>query len=250
MKISKATIALMLLLSLFLSTGISQRRRAKPKAKASPKQRHQPPPRPKIVARSLTVSIVSSTDMICASIQCPLRDSSVKLIANSLNESGADNLSYDWSFTGGKLSSNGRSVSWDLKGVQSGIYTANVKVSDQHAGTGTAQTQIRVVDCGACTPQSSPCPVIAVSCPDEISKDEALKFNVTITDGPKILTPPTFLWTISSGTISSGETAPELNVVGPYDEERVRATVYVGGYQPDCRTITSCTTKIKSGGGE
>jgi len=246
MKISRATIALMVLLSVFLGTAISQRRKAKPTAKPTPKKRTKPAPKPKIVPKSLTVNVVNSTDMICGSIQCPLRDSSVKLIANSLNQSGDDTLSYEWSVTGGKLTSSGRSVSWDLKGIQPGIYTANVKVADQHAGTGTAQTQIRVVDCGACTANASPCPVVIVSCPDEISKDEALKFSVTITDGPKLLAPPTFLWTVSSGTISGGETAAVLNVVGPYDEERVRATVYVGGYQPDCRTITSCTTRIKS----
>ena len=148
------------MLSLFSGSGASQRRRVKHTVK--------PKPAPKIVERFLVVNIFSPTDMICGSVFCPARDSSVKLIANSSAPSG-DALSFDWNVSSGKVSSNGGSVSWDLKGVEPGVYTATVKVSDQHSGTGTAQREIRVVDCGACSENTSPCPVITVSCPDEIA---------------------------------------------------------------------------------
>ena len=41
-----------------------------------------------------------------------------------------DPLTYTWSVTGGTLSGEGRSVSWDLGTLSPGTYTATVSVSD------------------------------------------------------------------------------------------------------------------------
>ena len=46
-----------------------------------------------------------------------------------------DQLLYTWSVTGGRLSGEGRQVTWDLTGVANGTYTATVEVNDGNQHT-------------------------------------------------------------------------------------------------------------------
>jgi hypothetical protein len=265
----RAIVVLVILLAVSLSFGFADKRKAKPKAKPPTKKSTakkstankstakkatartakrrtaKAPPKPRIVAHSIPVSIFSSDEMICGSGQCPMRVSSAKLVANSTNPGVDEQSKFEWSVTVGKLTSVGNVLSWDLKGVVPGVYTATVKVSDQHAGTGSAQQQVTVVDCGPCSQNSSPCPVISVSCPDEIDPSASLKFLTTVSGGSLLSTPITYLWTVSSGKIVNGEKSKDLEVALPSDEEEIRGTVFVGGFDPRCATIASCTSKIK-----
>ena len=174
-----------------------------------------------------------------------MRVAIAKLVATSTNPGVDEQASFQWSVTAGKLNPAGHVLSWDLKDVAPGVYTATVKVSDHHAGTGSSQQQITVVDCGPCNENASPCPVISVSCPEEIDRTGSLKFLATVSGGPLLSTPITYLWTVSSGKIISGEKSKDLEVVLPFDEDEVRGTVYVGGYDPRCATIAWCTSKLK-----
>jgi len=229
----KVIAVVMLLLTVLLGIGLSQKRRQKAK----------PKPKPKAVARSLVVKVISSAEMICSSGECPTRESSVNLSATSTDPTNAQ-LTFQWTVTGGKLMSTGSATKWNLNNVFPGVYTASVKVSDQQGGTGNDQVQIRVVSCGGCQ-NSTPCPVISVSCPDEIDGKARFKFLVTVAGGPTLKTPPTYLWTVSSGKITNGDTSSDIDVDAAEDEDEIRGTVYVGGYDPDCSTIASCTSKIK-----
>lgn len=227
-------LSMVVVASLF-SFGFSQKRRAKVK----------PKPKPKIVARPITLNIISSAEMICNSGQCLNREATVKLVADSSNPNGDPSIVFVWNVTGGKLNSTGKSVSWDLKGVLPGVYTATVKASDQHSGKGDAQKQVSVIDCGPCTQNSTPCPTISVACPSEVDKSTVLKFSATVAGGPLLSTPATYLWTNSAGRIVNGIKGPEMEVALPEDEDEVRGTVFIGGYDPRCSTIASCTSKIK-----
>ena len=220
----------MLVLTGLLGIGISQRRRthSKPKPKAKP------------IVRSLTVRIISSAEMVCGTTECLTRDSSVNLKAISTEPANAQ-LTFQWSVSGGKLVSTGNPTTWNLNNVLPGVYTASIKVADQQGGTGNDQLQVRVVSCGGCN--STPCPTISVSCPEEIDAKERLSFSATVSGGPTSIK-PTYLWTVSSGKIIRGETSPELDVTIEDGEDQVRGTVYVGGYDPNCSTIASCTSKI------
>jgi hypothetical protein len=229
----RRAIALLTIVLFLLGTGVSQRRKSK----------HKAAPKPKVVSRHVTVNVVSSADMICSTGECPTRESVLKLSASTVNT--GDTFSYSWSVSGGKIAATGNSVVWDLKGALPGIYTAFVKVSDQHSGTGDAQLQIKVVPCGNCTQESSPCPLISVSCPDEIVKGSSFKFAVNIAGGPTLVT-PTYLWTVSSGKIVKGDREKELEVVASDDDPEIRGTVLVSGYDPNCSTIGSCTSKLKT----
>jgi hypothetical protein len=226
-------LVLLILVSVFGVASSQRRRKSKPK----------PKPPAKVVERLLAVTVAPAAEMVCSSAKCPNLDATVKLTANSNNRAGDKEVSFEWTVPVGKINSSGNSATWDLKGVTPGEYMATVKVSDQHSGKGSAQQQIKVVDCGPCSPNLTPCPVISVACPEEVEKASALKFVVTVANGRDM--PITYLWTVSAGEIVKGEKDKELEVALPDDEDAVRATVFVGGYDPRCPTIASCISKIK-----
>ena len=57
---------------------------------------------------------------------------------------------------------------------------------------------------------------------------------------------PTYNWTVSNGTISSGQgtSTIELDMSGVAGDSTVTATVDVGGYSRECPTASSCTTSV------
>src|SRR5262249_1337546 len=65
---------------------------------------------------------------------CAPTDSTVTLVANATDPDN-DQLLYTWSVTGGRLSGEGRQVTWDLTGVADGTYTATVEVNDGNQHT-------------------------------------------------------------------------------------------------------------------
>ena len=83
------------------------------------------------------------------SINCTPTDNTVTLVANATDPDN-DQLLYTWSVTGGRLSGEGRQVSWDLTGVADGTYTATVEVNDGNQHTATGSTTVTVAVCPGC----------------------------------------------------------------------------------------------------
>jgi hypothetical protein len=92
--------------------------------------------------------------------------------------------------------------------------------------------------------QDSDCPQILMVCPLEMNAAKIMKFNVKVTGG-KRLGELTYRWTVSKGTIKSGQgTATiEVDLEGKNCPE-LTATVEVGGVDPNCQRLASCTTCI------
>lgn len=89
------------------------------------------------------------------------------------------------------------------------------------------------------------CPKVEISCPSEVDAGQSITFSVSVTGGDRDTT-PTFNWTVSAGTISSGQgtstiTVDTTNVGG----QSSTATVDIGGYDRECKTSQSGTTAIK-----
>lgn len=92
------------------------------------------------------------------------------------------------------------------------------------------------------------CPVTRVSCPDSVYPKESLKFTVDVRGGdPKVS--PTYNWTVSAGSISSGQGTSTIEVdtseVAP--DSTITATVDLGGFDRKCgygSTASSCTTGV------
>jgi hypothetical protein len=89
-----------------------------------------------------------------------------------------------------------------------------------------------------------PCPTVRVSCPEAGDEGAPLTFTANVSGGDQNVT-PTFNWTVSAGTISSGQGTSSITVdTTGVGGQTVTATVDVGGYSRDCSTSSSCTTSV------
>ena len=151
-----------------------------------------------------------------------------------------DPLVYTWSVTGGRLSGEGRTVSWDLAGLQAGTYTATVSVSDGAAPAVTGSTTVTIADCTGCRP---PCPTISVSCPSDVDQGSPITFTASGAGDMNV----TYNWSVSAGTISSGQGTSSITVnTDTLGGQSVTATVELGGLDPSCSRTASCTTGVRA----
>jgi hypothetical protein len=151
-----------------------------------------------------------------------------------------DVLTYNYTVSGGRIVGTGANVTWDLSSAQAGTYTITTGVDDGCGVCGRTDTKtIRVEECDCVTPP----PVLQCNCPT---------LNVT---GPAGLTNPgdtmtftasaagdlTYNWTVSAGTIESGQGTPSITVrtTREMGGSNVTATVNIGGTDPACNCPTS-----------
>ncbi|MGA9773412.1 MAG: hypothetical protein WBV94_30555 [Blastocatellia bacterium] len=88
------------------------------------------------------------------------------------------------------------------------------------------------------------CPTVKTSCPDSVKVGEILTFTANITGGDDEVT-PTYNWSVSAGTISSGQGTSTIQVeTQEAGGMTITATVDVGGYSRECSTSHSCTTSV------
>ncbi|MCM3873298.1 MAG: PKD domain-containing protein [Pyrinomonadaceae bacterium] len=152
-----------------------------------------------------------------------------------------DTLLYTWSVTGGRISGEGRAVTWDLSGANAGTYTATVGVNDGNQGTASANTAVTLEVC-VCPPP--PCPNISVSCPSDVDEGSPITFNASVTGTPDLV--PTYNWSVSAGTITGGQGTSTITVdTAGLGGQSVTATVEVGGVEPACGRTGSCSTSVK-----
>jgi hypothetical protein len=176
------------------------------------------------------------------SASCTPTDSTVTLVANA-SDPDNDQLLYTWSVTGGRLSGEGRQVTWDLTGVANGTYTATVEVNDGNQHTATGSTTVTVAECPDCKVPPPPCPTVSVSCPSEVDAGQPITFTASVAgEGAPS---PTYNWSVSAGTISSGQGTSTITVDTSGVAQSVTATVTIGGLDPTCNATASCSTGVK-----
>jgi hypothetical protein len=203
-------------------------------------------PPPPNAAPSVSLSASPNTIMLpCpegrTSTDCtPSASREVQLSAQA-SDPDNDTLLYSWSVTGGTISGEGRQVTWDLAGANPGSYTATVTVNDGNNHTADASTTVTV---GVCTCPPPPCPTISVSCPSEVDQGSPITFTASVVgEGGGAAT---YNWSVSAGTISSGQGTPTITVdTGGLGGQTVTATVDVGGLDPACARTASCSTSVK-----
>jgi hypothetical protein len=92
--------------------------------------------------------------------------------------------------------------------------------------------------------EAASCPTVRVSCPDLVRAGEELTFTVNVSGGDPNVT-PTYNWSVSAGTISSGQGTSTIVVdTTGIGGQTVTATVDVGGFLRECSTSESCTTSV------
>jgi hypothetical protein len=198
-----------------------------------------------------TVSVSASMSSVLrpcppgtSSTSCTPTGNEVQLTANA-SDVDNDTLLYTWSVTGGKITGEGRSVTWDLSGVADGTYTATVEVNDGNQGTANANTTVTVAGCSGCVPPPPPCPVVSVSCTDAVDVGTPITFTASVQQPPASAT---FNWSVSAGTITSGQGTSTITVdTANLGGQTVTATVTIGGADPSCTgTTASCSTQVKT----
>lgn len=169
----------------------------------------------------------------------------VQLAVNATDPDG-DTLHYKYSTTEGTISGKGNSVLWNLRGLPRGPHQVRVIVTDGKGGKVDAALTVTTVDAAVCDGPPPPCPVIKVSCADEIDASKPFIFSVSIAKDAKGYTSPSFKWRVNAGRISKGQYTSEIEATtkGALGFENITATVEVGGADPSCITTLSCTTKI------
>jgi hypothetical protein len=178
-----------------------------------------------------------------SSSTCTPSGSEVTLTADAKDDNN-DQLLYTWSVTGGRLTGEGRSVTWDLSGVANGTYTATVEVNDGNMHTATGSTTVTVADCTGCVPPPPPCPTVSVSCPSQADPGSPVTFTASVSGDSGLSL--TYNWSVSAGTISSGQGTSTITVdTTGLGGQTVTATVSLGGADPSCTgTTASCSTTI------
>ena len=172
----------------------------------------------------------------------PSASQQVQLTANATDPDG-DTLLYSYNVSGGRITGEGPNVTWDLTGVQPGTYTANVEVDDGCGCISFSSVSVTVANCDRCV---LPCPEVRVSCPDTVNAGDTITYTANVTGGdPNVAA--TYNWSVSAGTIESGQGTPSITVrtTQAMGGQSITATVNVGGYPPECNATGSCTTTVQ-----
>ena len=168
----------------------------------------------------------------------PSDSQSVQLTANATDPDG-DTLLYSYNVSGGRITGEGPNVTWDLTGATPGTYTANVEVDDGCGCISFSSVSVTIAECSRCV---LPCPTVTVTCPDTVDEGQPATFTANVTGGDPNVS-ATYNWSVSAGTITSGQGTPSITVdTTGQGGTAITATVNVGGYPPECTTTASCTT--------
>ncbi|MCA1620064.1 MAG: PKD domain-containing protein [Acidobacteria bacterium] len=203
-----------------------------------------------------TVSLSASSSRVVLPAECPTGQrpnpnctptaNTVQLSATATDPDG-DTLLYTYSTTGGRVTGDGPNATLDLTGVAPGTYTVTVEVDDGCGCIAFTSTTVTVERCDCIIEDvRPPCPTVDVSCPsDPVKPGTPITFTASVSGGDSSVT-PTFNWTVSAGTISSGQGTSSITVdtTGLPNNSNVTATVDVGGYDRSCPTSDSCSTGI------
>ena len=154
-----------------------------------------------------------------------------------------DVLTYNYTVSGGRVVGSGANVTWDLSGVGPGTYTVTTAVDDGCGVCGKTNTQsITVRNCPDCTPICS-CPTLSINGPSGVTT-AGQSMNFTATSSGDV----TYNWSVSAGTISSGQGTSSVMVdtTGLAPGSSVTATVEIGNANmcAECPKVQSATAEL------
>ena len=176
-------------------------------------------------------------------------DSTSITVTTTAVDTENDVLTYNYTVTGGRVTGNTATATWDLSGVQPGTYTITAAVDDGCGLCGKTETQtITVAACDCIPVVDCNCASISVSGPaGTTDPGSTMTFTANLTGGSQ--SDVTYNWTVSAGTIESGQGTPSITVSTTPDMagSNVTATVNLGNVGPascDCPTTASETAPV------
>ncbi len=167
-------------------------------------------------------------------------DTSVGVKTSATNPAN-DVLTYNYTVSGGRIVGSGSGVNWDLSGVKPGTYTITSAVDNGCGFCGKTQTKTIVVkDCADCKPICN-CPdSFTVMGPSSVTRiGDSMTFTANMVGGDQANV--TYNWTVSGGTITSGQGTPSISVStdASLAGQTVTATAEAGGLCTDCGAKTA-----------
>lgn len=153
-------------------------------------------------------------------------DQSVQVRTTAIDPEN-DVLAFNYKVSGGRIIGQGANVTWDLSGVRPGTYTITARVDDNQGTFGKTVTETIAVENCSCRQECS-CPTLSVSGPDQpIPQNEPMTFTANVSGGNQdgII----YSWSVSQGTIVSGQGTPVISVdiSGLPDASAITTTVSI-----------------------
>ena len=158
-------------------------------------------------------------------------------VATSASDPENDPLTYNYTVSGGRIVGQGANVSWDLSGEKPGTYTITTGVNDGCGVCGKTDTRtITIKECADCKKECD-CASISVSGPSgDTRPGDPMTFSAIVSGTGNY----TYNWTVSAGTITSGQGTPTITVdTAGLTSTTVTATVDVGGQDAACNCPSS-----------
>jgi hypothetical protein len=154
---------------------------------------------------------------------------------------------YAYTVSGGRVVGQGGKVTWDFSGVWPGTYTATVEVQDSKKHRASSSVIVKIVNCSDCV-ISERCPLIAVSCYDEVKAGTPITCKALVRPSSDLIK---YEWSArdSSGedlsAKISGRGASISIPTNGLGGSKVTATVGVKGLDPSCSGTASSSTAVK-----
>jgi hypothetical protein len=167
----------------------------------------------------------------------------IPLTATHVNFDKPELLRYRWSTSpgGGEIIGTGANATWNLATAEPGrTHTASLEIDyDRNDGCAAfTTTKVFVKPC----PVVPTCPNVSIYCPDTVTLGAPVNFTVNLSGGTPGIT-PNFNWSITAGTIISGQGTPSISVdTAGLAGQSITASVEVGGY--DLRCPANCTVQL------
>lgn len=189
---------------------------------------------------SLSLTADSNTVLACADGGAP----QVRLTANAVSPGGYP-IKYKWTTDAGTISGEGPVVTWNLAGLTPGYHKASldiVSVGSDGSCQAFSSVSVLVKPCVAVQPV---CPAIEISCPTDVGIDQPLTFTSRYSGGIPANVTPVYNWTVSAGTIISGQGTDTIRVdTTGLAGQSVRASLSMGGYNLECSAECSITIPL------
>lgn len=185
----------------------------------------------------LSLSLTSDANIVraCDNSGAPR----VQLTAKAVSPSG-NPIKYKWTTSEGVIIGEGPVVTWNLAGLKPGYHKASLDIQSTGSdGTCQAFSSVSVL-VNPCAEVKPVCPAIEIVCPTDIASGQPLTFSSRLTGGVPANTNAVYNWSVSAGTIISGQGTDTIRVdTSNLGGQPVTATLSVGGYNLDC--VASCS---------
>src|SRR6185503_10740618 len=168
----------------------------------------------------------------------------VQLTAKAVSP-GGNPIKYKWRTSDGVISGEGPVVTWNLAGLKPGYHKASLDIqSIGNDGTCQAFSSVSVL-VNPCAEVKPVCPAIEITCPTYVAIDQPLTFKSTYSGGVPANVTPAYNWTVSAGTIISGQGTDTITVdTKGLAGQTVRASLSMGGYNLECAADCAITIPL------